>query len=187
MAKKIILFLIIVSMTQNSKSQNLTILDAKFSPLSNIIALTVGDDKNSNLRLYFSEKNELTGNIFRDSLNRTTVREFEFSPDGDKIALLLTTSTMITDLFLYDVKKAELIRCTNSVGLKNIDFAFVCMNLPYTMDVQQAAQGVLAFKPKVVYPYHYRGQDVNVFKNLVNAANNKIQVRLRNWYGKLKE
>jgi L-ascorbate metabolism protein UlaG (beta-lactamase superfamily) len=43
-------------------------------------------------------------------------------------------------------------------ALKNIDLAFVCMNLPYTMDVNQAAQGVLAFKPKVVYPYHYRGQ-----------------------------
>ena len=48
-------------------------------------------------------------------------------------------------------------------ALKNIDIAFVCMNLPYTMDVNQAAQAVLAFKPKIVYPYHYRGQDVNTF------------------------
>jgi len=76
MAKKIILFLIIVSMTQNSKSQNLNILDAKFSPLSNTIALTVGDDKNSNLRLYFADKNELSQNIFQDSLKKTIVREF---------------------------------------------------------------------------------------------------------------
>ncbi|HEY4326713.1 MAG TPA: MBL fold metallo-hydrolase [Mucilaginibacter sp.] len=67
-------------------------------------------------------------------------------------------------------------------SLKNIDIAFVCMNLPYTMDVNAAAQAVLAFKPKVVYPYHYRGQDVNVFKSTVNAANNDIDVRLRNWY-----
>jgi L-ascorbate metabolism protein UlaG (beta-lactamase superfamily) len=67
-------------------------------------------------------------------------------------------------------------------SLKNIDIAFVCMNLPYTMDVNQAAQGVLAFKPKVVYPYHYRGQDVNTFKSLVNAADKNIEVRLRNWY-----
>jgi L-ascorbate metabolism protein UlaG (beta-lactamase superfamily) len=67
-------------------------------------------------------------------------------------------------------------------ALKNIDIAFVCMNLPYTMDVNQAAQGVLAFKPKVVYPYHYRGQDVNIFKTLVNAADPNIEVRLRNWY-----
>jgi L-ascorbate metabolism protein UlaG (beta-lactamase superfamily) len=67
-------------------------------------------------------------------------------------------------------------------ALKNIDIAFVCMNLPYTMDVNQAAQGVLAFKPKVVYPYHYRGQDVNTFKSLINAGDKNIDVRLRNWY-----
>ncbi|GAB3868542.1 MBL fold metallo-hydrolase [Hymenobacter segetis] len=71
-------------------------------------------------------------------------------------------------------------------ALKGIDVAFVCMNLPYTMDVNQAAQGVLAFKPGIVYPYHYRGQnglsDVESFKKQVNAGNKKIDVRLRNWY-----
>ncbi|MGY3213063.1 MBL fold metallo-hydrolase [Mucilaginibacter sp. HD30] len=67
-------------------------------------------------------------------------------------------------------------------SLKNIDIAFVCMNLPYTMDVNEAAQAVLAFKPKAVYPYHYRGQDVNTFKNLVNTGDKSIDVRLRDWY-----
>ena len=67
-------------------------------------------------------------------------------------------------------------------SLKNIDIAFVCMNLPYTMDVKTASQGVLAFKPKVVYPYHYRGQDINEFKKLVNAGDKNIDVRIRNWY-----
>ena len=67
-------------------------------------------------------------------------------------------------------------------ALKNIDVAFVCMNLPYTMDVNQASQGVLAFKPKIVYPYHYRGQDTNTFKALVNAGDKNIDVRLREWY-----
>lgn len=71
-------------------------------------------------------------------------------------------------------------------ALKGIDIAFVCMNLPYTMDVNQAAPGVLAFKPKVVYPYHYRGQDVNTFKSLVNAGDKNIDVRLRNWYPEAK-
>lgn len=66
--------------------------------------------------------------------------------------------------------------------LKNIDVAFVCMNLPYTMDVKTAANAVLAFKPKIVYPYHYRGQDTEQFKSLVNAGNKNIDVRLRNWY-----
>jgi len=71
-------------------------------------------------------------------------------------------------------------------ALKNIDIAFVCMNLPYTMDVNQAAQGVLAFKPKVVYPYHYRGQDVNTFKSLVNTGDKNIDVRLKDWYANSK-
>ena len=66
--------------------------------------------------------------------------------------------------------------------LKKIDYAFVCMNLPYTMDINQASQGVLAFKPKVVYPYHHRGQDINAFKTLVNTGNPNIEVRLKNWY-----
>ena len=71
-------------------------------------------------------------------------------------------------------------------ALKDIDVAFVCMNLPFTMDINQAASAVLEFKPKIVYPYHYRGQgglaDVEGFKKLVNAGNPKIEVRLRSWY-----
>lgn len=73
-------------------------------------------------------------------------------------------------------------------SLKNIDVAFVCMNLPYTMDVPEAASAVLDFKPKIVYPYHYRGangfSDTEAFKKLVNEGNKSIDVRLRNWYPK---
>lgn len=71
-------------------------------------------------------------------------------------------------------------------SLKNIDIAFVCMNLPYTMDVKEAANAVLAFKPKIVYPYHYRGKegfsDTTEFKKRVEAVDKDIEVRLRNWY-----
>lgn len=70
--------------------------------------------------------------------------------------------------------------------LKNIDVAFVPMNLPYTMDIQQAAEGVLDFKPRIVYPYHFRGaegmSDVAAFKQLVEQQNKSIEVRLRKWY-----
>lgn len=69
--------------------------------------------------------------------------------------------------------------------LKDIDYAFVCMNLPYTMTVGQAAAAVLAFKPKVVFPYHYRGRkglsDIGQFKKLV-SRNKKIEVCSLNWY-----
>lgn len=71
-------------------------------------------------------------------------------------------------------------------SLKNIDVAFICMNLPYTMDVKEAADAVLAFKPRIVYPYHYRGNnglsDIHAFKTLVEAGDKNIDVRLRDWY-----
>jgi len=70
-------------------------------------------------------------------------------------------------------------------GLKNIDYAFVCMNLPYTMTVDQAASAVLEFRPKVVIPYHYRGNnmfsDINRFKRLV-SVDKGIEVRFMQWY-----
>jgi L-ascorbate metabolism protein UlaG (beta-lactamase superfamily) len=67
-------------------------------------------------------------------------------------------------------------------ALRNIDVAFVCMNLPYTMTPQEAAVAVRAFHPAVVYPYHYRGQDVTIFAKAL--AGTGIDVRLRDWYGK---
>lgn len=71
-------------------------------------------------------------------------------------------------------------------ALKDIDVAFVCMNLPYTMSVKQAASAVLEFKPKVAVPYHYRGKngksDINTFKKLVMKGDATIQVMLLNWY-----
>ena len=71
-------------------------------------------------------------------------------------------------------------------SLKNIDKAFVCMNLPYTMTVESAADGVLAFQPKKVYPYHYRGtnglSDVKKFKQIINDKNSSIDVIQWNWY-----
>ena len=69
------------------------------------------------------------------------------------------------------------------LALKNIDLAFLCMNLPYTMDVEQAARAVRSFKPRVVYPYHYRGSDLEKFKTLV-GADAGVEVRLRDWYPK---
>lgn len=70
--------------------------------------------------------------------------------------------------------------------LGNIDKAFVCMNLPYTMTVESAADAVLDFKPKQVYPYHYRGNpdvgDVALFEKLVNAKNPNIEVIQLDWY-----
>ena len=71
-------------------------------------------------------------------------------------------------------------------ALKNIDMAFVCMNLPYTMTVDKAADAVLAFKPRKVYPYHYRGNpdvsDVKRFADLVRSGDPGIEVVQLDWY-----
>ncbi len=73
-------------------------------------------------------------------------------------------------------------------ALKNIDKAFVCMNLPYTMTEESAAEAVLEFAPKEIYPYHYRGRpnvsDVQKFKTLVNNGNSNIKVIQLDWYPK---
>ena len=65
-------------------------------------------------------------------------------------------------------------------ALKNIDVAFIPMNLPYTMTPEEAADAVKAFHPKAVYPYHYMGSDPKVFAAAL--AGTGIDVRLRNWY-----
>jgi len=70
-------------------------------------------------------------------------------------------------------------------ALKNIDVAFVCMNLPYTMTTDEAADAVKAFHPKVVIPYHTNGNppsDVNSFKQKLDGSG--IEVRLLEWYPK---
>ena len=70
-------------------------------------------------------------------------------------------------------------------ALENIDLAFVCMNLPFTMDVAAAASAVSEIKPKFVYPYHYRGkdngtQDPAEFAKLIGDS---TEVKMGGWYG----
>jgi L-ascorbate metabolism protein UlaG (beta-lactamase superfamily) len=67
-------------------------------------------------------------------------------------------------------------------ALRSIDVAFIPMNLPYTMTPAEAAEAVRAFHPAVVYPYHYRGQDLQVFAKALEGTG--IDVRLRDWYAR---
>jgi L-ascorbate metabolism protein UlaG (beta-lactamase superfamily) len=64
--------------------------------------------------------------------------------------------------------------------LEGIDIAFICMNLPYTMTPEEAAACVNEFRPKVVYPYHYRGSDLQAFKKAVTADG--VEVIIADWY-----
>jgi len=55
------------------------------------------------------------------------------------------------------------------------------------MSVDAAIEGILAFAPKTVFPYHYRGvdglSDIARFKKEVESANPNIHVILHDWYG----
>lgn len=71
--------------------------------------------------------------------------------------------------------------CTPEMrGLKNIEAAFVPMNLPYTMTPAEAASCVAAFKPKVVVPYHYRDSNLDEFA--AGLKDTGVEVRRLNWY-----
>jgi L-ascorbate metabolism protein UlaG (beta-lactamase superfamily) len=66
--------------------------------------------------------------------------------------------------------------------LKNIDVAFIPVNLPYTQTEEAAAQWVKDFKPKVVYPYHTMGMPSGDPGKFAVMVGNASEVRLRKWY-----
>jgi L-ascorbate metabolism protein UlaG (beta-lactamase superfamily) len=63
-------------------------------------------------------------------------------------------------------------------NLRNIDIAFLPMNLPYTMTPEMVADAVRAFRPKIIYPYHYGKTDVSKLIDLLKNEKN-IEVRVR--------
>ena len=62
--------------------------------------------------------------------------------------------------------------------LEQIDAAFLPMNLPYTMTPEMVADAAKAFRPKILYPYHYGETDASKLVELLKDAND-IEVRIR--------
>jgi len=63
-------------------------------------------------------------------------------------------------------------------NLKNIDYAFLPMNLPYTMTPEMVADAAKAFKPKVLYPYHYGETDPVKLAELMKDTP-EVEIRIR--------
>ena len=136
----------------------------------------------SDLDALLAENAEMRDRLLRtmadmENLRRRTERE---KTDTARYAI----SNFARDVLTVGDKRIYFSGDTEAVpemkALKNIDIAFVCMNLPYTMTPEEAAEGVKAFRPKVVYPYHYRGADLAVFQKALQGQS--IDVRLREWY-----
>lgn len=64
-------------------------------------------------------------------------------------------------------------------ALKNIDIAFLPMNLPYTMTPAMVADAAKAFKPKILYPYHFGNTDLSRLDGLMKDCP-EVEVRKRN-------
>ncbi len=63
-------------------------------------------------------------------------------------------------------------------SLEKIDMAFLPMNLPYTMTPEMVADGAKAFKPKILYPYHYGDTDTLKIVSLMKDVPG-VEVRIR--------
>lgn len=63
-------------------------------------------------------------------------------------------------------------------NLQGIDIAFLPMNLPYTMTPEMVADAVKAFRPKILYPYHFGDTDTSRLLKLLEGEKG-IEVRMR--------
>ncbi len=61
--------------------------------------------------------------------------------------------------------------------IKNIDIAFLPMNLPYTMTPEMVAEAVGMIKPVILYPYHYGSTNTDLLLPLVDSTETEIRIR----------
>lgn len=95
-----------------------------------------------------------------------------FHPKGVGLGYVLT----IGDKRFYVAGDTE--NTPEMKALKNIDVAFLPMNLPYTMAPEMVADAAKAFKPKILYPYHYGETNTDELVKLLSDTD--IDVRIRN-------
>jgi L-ascorbate metabolism protein UlaG (beta-lactamase superfamily) len=95
-----------------------------------------------------------------------------FHPKGDGLGYTLA----IGDKKIYVAGDTE--NTPEMKALKNIDVAFLPMNLPYTMTPEMVADAANAFKPKILYPYHFG--DTNTDKIIELLKDTQTIVKIRN-------
>ena len=95
-----------------------------------------------------------------------------FHPKGEGNGYILT----IGDKRIYIAGDTE--NTPEMKALRNIDIAFLPMNLPYTMTPEMVADAVRAFKPAILYPYHFGSTDTGILvKLLQNSPETEVRIR----------
>lgn len=95
-----------------------------------------------------------------------------FHPEGEGNGYVIT----FADTRVYIAGDTENI--PEMKQLTAIDIAFLPMNLPYTMTPEMVADAALAFRPKVLYPYHFGETDTGRLVELMQKADD-IEIRVR--------
>jgi L-ascorbate metabolism protein UlaG (beta-lactamase superfamily) len=94
-----------------------------------------------------------------------------FHPKGEGNGYVLT----LGDKRVYIAGDTE--NTPEMKSLRDIDVAFLPMNLPYTMTPEMVADAAKAFKPKVLYPYHYGDTDTSKIVKLLKDSGTEVRIR----------
>lgn len=96
-----------------------------------------------------------------------------YHPKGEGNGYILT----IGDKRIYIAGDTENI--PEMKNIKNIDIAFLPMNLPYTMSPEMVVDAVKMIKPEILYPYHFKNTDTGILLNLMKETRDVI-IKIRN-------
>ncbi len=95
-----------------------------------------------------------------------------FHPKGSGNGYILTFG----DVRVYIAADTE--NTPEMKALTGIEIAFLPMNLPYTMTPEMVADAAKAFKPRILYPYHFGNTDTDQLEELLGDEK-EIEVRIR--------
>ncbi len=108
------------------------------------------------------------------NINHKTPQGRPYHPKGDGNGYVLSFAD--NSFKVYIAGDTENI--PEMAELKDIDIAFLPMNLPYTMTPQMTAEAALSFHPRFLYPYHYGNTDTSLLVDLLKDEKD-IEVRIR--------
>lgn len=94
-----------------------------------------------------------------------------YHPAGEGNGYVIT----IADTRIYIAGDTENI--PEMAKLKDIDVAFLPMNLPYTMTPEMVAEAVKMFSPSIIYPYHFGNTDVTSLLPLIDQKRTEVRIR----------
>lgn len=121
-----------------------------------------------------NEEMDLADGIKLESVpayNTTPGRE-KFHPKGNGNGYILN----IDGTRIYIAGDTEDI--PEMANIKNIDLAFLPVNQPYTMTIDQAEKAALTIKPKILIPYHFSDTPIKELKDRLDKDNSGINVLL---------